>query len=202
MAQKIRVRDHVPEIREADQPGLFQQAAGLPPCQTFGHRDTEKHGLAVDQGVQDLLGRPAAVQGEAPGLETVFPLFVAGQQAELAGIGNQALFGQSGGNLPQARAGRHVEKDFAARRFGRAVQKDLGFVPQPAAGRQGEHKQQAHYAQHGFHAGLRCSGGSARKEARMRTAACWSSTALRLRAVSPASRRSDQASSELSSSGM
>ena len=48
----------------------------------------------------------------------------------------------------------------------------------------------------------RLSGGRARKEERMRTAACWSSTALRRPRARPASRRSISASTELSSSGI
>ena len=60
----------------------------------------------------------------------------------------------------------------------------------------------SHDAQYGLHAGLRWSGLRERKDSRMRTAACWSSTALQRRPVRPTSRSSRSAASELSSSDM
>ena len=127
-------------------------------------------------------------------------MLVAGQVTEAAGVGHQTLVGQVGGHLVQARAGGHVKKDVLAGCGRRGGQKVVGLPGQPAAAGHGQQQKQPHKAQKGFHAGLRCCGARARKDSRMRTAACWSSTVLRRRASSPAARRSSQASSELSSS--
>ena len=150
--------------------------------------------MAVDQFVQHFLWQPAGIERKAASLKAVFPFFIAGQQVKFAGIGHHAQLDEPGTHLCQPRPGGNINKNFAARGFGRGVQKGVRLVGNPSATCQSQHKQQPKRAQQNLHACLRSCGASERKEERMRTAACWSSTALRLRTLRPASRRSDHAS--------
>ena len=202
VAQKGRVRDDGPEILKAYQPGIFQHLGGLPPGQAFGHGDAEQHRLAVDQGIQHLFRQPARIEGKAAGLQAAVPLFVAGQQQELARIGDEAAFFQLVGHTAHIGAGFHVEEGFLPRCGRGRLEEGPGLVPRPAGSGRRQQDKDSHDAQYGLHAGLRWSGLRERKDSRMRTAACWSSTALQRRPVRPTSRSSRSAASELSSSDM
>ena len=194
VAQKVRVGHNLAKIFKNNKPGFFKNLACLPPCKALWHGNAVEYRVPVDQFVQHLFRQPAGIERKAASLKAVFPLFIAGQQVKLAGVRNHAQLDEPRTHLRQPRPGGNIIKNLAARGFGRGVQEGVRLVGHPTPTCQGQQQQQPKRAQQNLHAGLRSCGASERKEERMRTAACWSSTALRLRTLRPASRRSDHAS--------